>query len=304
MYHYNFRGLTEYLKQLKTEHQYSLCVTDYAGFLPAAQDLFEALLPFQIHCNPFCMLVKSNRELWKQCVQKKGMILKKCLNHREPFYGMCYFGVGEIIIPIHYQQVLLGCIHVGAFTANRDTSIYRLEKVSRQFNMDTNLLREHFERYVANPPPTMDDINARMQIVVEYITHMYPHLASTHPDSKKYYKNRMSMEAQVLTHTIEYVHQHYRNNITLGDIAHFTHCSPSYISHLFKKNIKMNIKAYVNKLRIEQAMNELLHSNDNIAEIAIKVGFNDPNYFTSVFCRQCGISPSNYKKKFSLIKDR
>ena len=107
-----------------------------------------------------------------------------------------------------------------------------------------------------------------------------------------------SSESYILSHTLEYIHQNYTNAITVREVACFCHCSESYINHIFKKNMRVNIKAYINKIRLEQSKEYLMNTSESISEIAIHVGFNDPNYFSNVFTKVCGFTPSEYKKRF------
>lgn len=61
-----------------------------------------------------------------------------------------------------------------------------------------------------------------------------------------------------------------------------------------------NVKMYINLIRVEQAKNYLVNSQYNITDIASKVGFNDPNYFSRIFKYITGESPTEYKKRFAI----
>ena len=107
-----------------------------------------------------------------------------------------------------------------------------------------------------------------------------------------------SIKSYILSHAVEYIKQNYNSQITARDIAKFCHCSESYINHIFKKHMNVNIKAYINKVRIEHARTHLLDKDHSVAETASIVGFSDPNYFSSVFKNICGITPTEYKRRF------
>jgi YesN/AraC family two-component response regulator len=61
----------------------------------------------------------------------------------------------------------------------------------------------------------------------------------------------------------------------------------------------MNISTYVNKVRIEHAKDRLLNSKDTMTGIAMDMGFNDPNYFSRVFTRLVGNTPSEFRRRYS-----
>lgn len=59
----------------------------------------------------------------------------------------------------------------------------------------------------------------------------------------------------------------------------------------------MTFFTYLNQMRIKKAEYLLLHSDLKIIDIALEAGFDDPNYFTSLFKRETQMTPSNYRKK-------
>ncbi|MBQ7900963.1 MAG: helix-turn-helix transcriptional regulator [Clostridia bacterium] len=82
----------------------------------------------------------------------------------------------------------------------------------------------------------------------------------------------------------------------MKDICDEFHCSPSYVSHFFKKNKGITIKGYVNNLRIENAKQLLKSTGLSIDEISFAVGFGDISYFSKVFKAHVGLSPTEYRK--------
>ncbi len=57
------------------------------------------------------------------------------------------------------------------------------------------------------------------------------------------------------------------------------------------------LKQYI-KVRIELSKNHLMNSTNSIAEIAITTGFDDPNYYSRVFTKMIGISPTEFRRRF------
>jgi AraC-like DNA-binding protein len=77
------------------------------------------------------------------------------------------------------------------------------------------------------------------------------------------------------------------------------HCSHSYVSHTFKSSTGCNFREYINLLRIEEAKKLLVNTSFSITEISMKTGFSNSNYFSLVFQRMNGISPKEYRKKYT-----
>ncbi len=73
------------------------------------------------------------------------------------------------------------------------------------------------------------------------------------------------------------------------------HVSPSYFSSLFKKTEGISFVNWLTDVKMNEAIKLLLNTNDKTYFIALKLGFEDPNYFSFVFKKKFGISPSKYR---------
>jgi len=94
----------------------------------------------------------------------------------------------------------------------------------------------------------------------------------------------------------EYVQEHYFEKITLTDVAEKIGVTPGYLSTLFQKELEKGFIDFLNEVRIERACTYLQQNYFKTYEIAYKVGFNDEKYFSKVFKKIKGCSPSEYKK--------
>ena len=96
---------------------------------------------------------------------------------------------------------------------------------------------------------------------------------------------------------IKYIKENYSNDISLSDISRQLEISDSYLSRLFKRDTGYNVMTYLNNYRIYKATVLLDDYHLKVYEVAEKVGYNDINYFSSIFKKVTGISPSKYQKK-------
>jgi two-component system response regulator YesN len=94
-----------------------------------------------------------------------------------------------------------------------------------------------------------------------------------------------------------FIENHYSDpEITTYSIARQFHISQSYLCHIYKSIEKNSINNVITQLRIERAAG-LLHTGDlSINEISRMVGYSDAHYFTRVFKKIKGLSPSDFKK--------
>lgn len=104
------------------------------------------------------------------------------------------------------------------------------------------------------------------------------------------------MKNQVLTeHIREYLETHYMEDICLQDAAEQLHYSDAYFCKFFKQNFDKSFIVYLSELRIEKAKELLADITVNVKDIGQKVGYRDSSYFTKVFKRFTGVTPSEYR---------
>lgn len=93
----------------------------------------------------------------------------------------------------------------------------------------------------------------------------------------------------------DYIKANYYKDISLEDVSREVDISPYYFSKLFKEVTGENFIDYLTKLRIETAK-LLLIRGKTIKETGIEVGYSDPNYFSRIFKKTIGITPTEYKE--------
>lgn len=93
-----------------------------------------------------------------------------------------------------------------------------------------------------------------------------------------------------------YIHDNFREDISLEKIAKHVNLHPSYCATLFKQHTGEKILTYITMLRIQHAKELLASSSLKIGYVGGYSGFRDPYYFSHVFTKHCGMSPSAYRR--------
>ncbi|MGB9802782.1 response regulator transcription factor [Desulfofundulus sp.] len=95
----------------------------------------------------------------------------------------------------------------------------------------------------------------------------------------------------------ELIRKNYTKPITLTQIARQVHLSPAYLSRLFKQRTGQSFIEYLTEVRLNEAKALLLTGEETIDQIAGKVGFSNNSYFTAVFKKREGVTPSEFRQR-------
>lgn len=96
---------------------------------------------------------------------------------------------------------------------------------------------------------------------------------------------------------INYTEQHYREDISIQDLAEYCSINANYASQIFKQEMGITFISYLTSLRIEHATWLLAHTDQTVFLIATQVGYSDYFYFAKVFKKVSGCTPTAYRKK-------
>lgn len=94
---------------------------------------------------------------------------------------------------------------------------------------------------------------------------------------------------------LDYIHTHYKDKITIEGLAKKASISKTEVLRCFKSIIGLSPINYLNSYRLQRAAYLLIHSENNIQEIAMDCGFDDNSYFSKLFKKNYHVTPHNYR---------
>lgn len=107
-----------------------------------------------------------------------------------------------------------------------------------------------------------------------------------------------SRENQFALEIKQHLNDNFMEHVTLQTIAKHFNCSVSYVSHAFSKATGNTPVQYIIQRRIGMAQNLLISSDMSATEIATRVGYNNTNYFSTLFTKIVGQTPIDYRKNY------
>ena len=108
-------------------------------------------------------------------------------------------------------------------------------------------------------------------------------------------KSGMRHYSREIEAAVKYIHLHLHVPVTLEETAEAAGISASYLSRLFKKETGKAFVTYLTDYRMDHAAELILETNEKSYQIAERVGYLDANYFSYVFKKRFGVSPSKYR---------
>ncbi len=93
-----------------------------------------------------------------------------------------------------------------------------------------------------------------------------------------------------------YISRSYTTSLTTAELARHFHLTEQYFCRMFKKATGQTPLGYINRYRTEKAAVLLKNTDQSITDIALSVGFDDPNYFSRTFKKYVGEAPREYRK--------
>ena len=132
-------------------------------------------------------------------------------------------------------------------------------------------------------------------LVMEIIAHTIPSITAYVPNqdiTKSLKKNHLI----TIERAREYILNHFRDDISLLEIAAWCHVSPFHFSRIFKKFTKEAPHQFLLNIRLSQAEITLLNTDLPVADIAYTSGFNSVEYFTAAFRRKYKSPPASFRK--------
>lgn len=139
------------------------------------------------------------------------------------------------------------------------------------------------------------------QLVEINIEKLLIHLARdiiNQSSSIKMVMNSVEFENNLVNDVILLLRESVEGRITLDEISRLTFYSKTFLNNIFKKNTGRPIMKYYTELKIRRAK-ELLRENVTPSAVSMQLRFESPTYFTKVFKKYTGITPTTYQKMIS-----
>lgn len=259
--------------------------------------------------SEFCRFIRANPEGLKRCRAS----VQKCmhLDPYKPHLFPCHAGLFILAVPLHSKGDFIGALATGEIRTSDTLSerIKILEKV-QDLNFNSAKLLELYEKLAL----TKHDEIMILGESLHTISNCLLELGIAHGNAGKTIQitendiyerdsliikdSPLSWSQKIVQQACTYILDNFSKPLSLKEVARQVHLSPTYFSYLFSQEQKETFSSFLIKTRLEKAK-ELLTQFPciSISEISSQIGYSDSNYFSRIFKKNIGMSPSLYRTR-------
>lgn len=250
------------------------------------------------HVKPLCLLSKRCEAGRLRCVENKYRALRRAEELGAPYAGPCWLGLLEQVHPVLVDGRLVAVLFAGPLAAGRGrvppreaaeilgVPARRIASARR-----ASLARRRIDRgRVAEAAGLLGAMLAEAWRAAERGRLLEGEMR-VEP------ARRASRARAASERAAAYLRRHFREHVSLEELAHEAYLSPWHLSRVFKRERGMAPFAYLRALRIEAAKRLLAESDLEVTQIAYAVGFEDSNHFSRAFRAAAGLPPSAFRAR-------
>ncbi|MBU3878075.1 PocR ligand-binding domain-containing protein [Faecalicatena sp. AGMB00832] len=272
---FNLTKLNSLLKDFFTITQIRITVFD---------ETFRELASFPEQIAPICQLLRTDEKADMECRRCDAIACETAARQRTSYTYRCHAGLTESIAPLYMGNLIIGYLlfgHVFSYSSHEEGWTI-ISDLCRSYQVDQEQLKQACWERPLISENYIDSASHILQAVASYLC-----------------LERMAILGQKELPVLidEYIMEHYTEDIDVRTICEHFKIGKTSLYEIADQNYGTGIAAHIRSLRIEKAKSLLTaHPEMNISEIASACGFNDYNYFITIFKRMTQMSPKQYRQ--------
>ena len=252
------------------------CVVNFHELLPLS-DIPALKVPKEMrgHHAPFCEFVKLQGNVSKCLSEKQKSIHRAKAGH--PFESICRYGVWDMVYPVVFEGETIGVLYLGGLRAGPTLKSINGKTYSGppvvSVSAEKKSQLRHWGKFLADFVILLLSCRAGEKIPRQKKKEFYVQAADT------------------------FIHNHYREDIYLQDLAVQLSCHPNYLGKRIQQSCGKSFRRLLMEFRIEKSKPLLAVEHYSVTDTASACGFSDSNYFSAVFHRLTGATPKEFARR-------
>ena len=242
--------------------------------------------------NSFCSMLNKNADACRLCRESHRRLTHQADRSKVAHTATCFAGFRETAVPLRLGEKSVAWLRTGGVLAEapQKRSFEPIREALTDQGIDEKNIAELNRAWLATPIIDRDRYAGTVTLLAAFALQLADLL------------NRILLEdrqaqPEAVSAARRYLDEHLDEKITLDEVAAHVGISPFHFCKVFKDNTGMTLTEYVNRRRVEQAKQRLLHPDARVTEIAFDIGFQSLSQFNRSFARYVGMSPTQYRQR-------
>ena len=242
---------------------------------------------FKMHSKKFCDIAKTTHSGYRLCTRAKSIACKKAVVSGRHFFGTCPYGLFELVYPVITQGKTVCILFIGNFLPSKKLSEKKIDRAC----FVTGVKRPLLNLQLKNTEPKDEEFMLDTARIIESF------ILSVLKEERLPLKP-LPGQHWAISEIELYLSTHFRQKITLKEVAKLYFLNEKYAGRLFLKQTGKTFNSYLSDLRLSSATELLKSTEKSVIDIAFESGFNSISYFNRIFMERFGKSPTAYRRDF------
>lgn len=245
---------------------------------------FNEIYSYPAQAASFCKRLQESRDVMRDCLKNDSAAFEKVKSTGEVYVYKCNRGLYEAVAPLYHYGKLSGYLMMGQVCDGEPSSIAYIRSRAEEILGSRAEAEELTAQVKRIDRELIASYISIMTVLAEYLTET----------------NRLFAYNERLPQLImEYINKNYSSKITLSILSQKFGCCNATLTKCFKKEYNLSIMSYLCSVRLSKAEEMILKTRKSLKEISGDCGFYDQNYFSKLFTKYYGCSPSDFRTKKS-----
>lgn len=227
----------------------------------------------------YCHAIQNTEAGKKACFLSDACLLEKCKSTKKPQMHVCHAGLVDIVVPILYEDIIIGYIIFGQLKMENHFSAF--ENYIADLGLDIEEMKNYYAEIASFDSGKIQSISNIAGMLVKHI--LLENMLKPAFDEN-------------IQKAVAYIHENLERDLSIQSISQSIHVSKSVLYKKFHACFHCTLSEYINCKRVEKSIELLTKTDLSIEEIAQRSGFSSTSYYTKTFKRIKGIPPLRYKK--------
>ncbi|GMV81069.1 MAG: hypothetical protein AMXMBFR7_22530 [Planctomycetota bacterium] len=246
------------------------------------------------HLSDYCETMKSTPAGTAACLAcDSTRAHEKAGNAGRPCIWRCHAGLTEVLIPVsadgrHYGTLFAGQARTPDLS---ERELERLRKRWAKLGHDPRRIERLMNALPLAEPERMQALARTAGMLAEY--------AASRARAQTIARAQAAEKRTPVDRALSLMLEHLAEPLSLEEIAERVHLSPSRLSHLFTQQEGESFRDRLLQMRIELAKELLSTTPLPVGEVARRVGYADPNFFSRIFHEKTGLAPREHRRRYA-----